>query len=356
MARTTDISRVAVHGSYFARNFGDTLLIKTMCDWLAETVGRENVFLAVEGHTKEQNEIGYPVATGELRKTITHLIFAGGGYFGEPNKPLRGRYRWYLRNYQRHMSWIGDYRAARKAVFGIGVGPISDPVFRHAVRRLLRDMDPVFVRDETSLDYARKYRLHPGDVSLGIDLALSIEPASIGPRYAFGIHINSMPEPVLAQVTDALVSHLSHRKERAPAVTLIADTALPSGSRSRYETLAKRMNLPVTFHEYAGVDDLVAKIADCETVITSKLHVGIVASALGRTVISLPVHQKTARFYNDLSLQKFCLQGQRQRSSEISRLLDESAAFEFDRKATAIKIAEMRRGLQNFVGNMGADG
>lgn len=346
MDRTRNLKRVAVHGSYFARNFGDTLLVMIMCQWLAEAVGRDNVYLAVPGHAEEQGEIGYPVVHPEARHTITHLIFTGGGHFGEPKRPFRDRYGWYWRNYRRHLSWVSDYSAARKAVFGIGVGPISDPLFRHSVRRLLNGMEPVFVRDETSLAYARKYRLNPEMARLGIDLALSLSPAEHMPRYSFGIHISTMPDPVFANVIEVL---LSQPDQPQPTIMLIADTPASSSSSKRYEELANRFGYPLKVPKYDGVDNLMQRIADCETIVTSKLHVGIVASALGRKVISLPVHQKTSRFYRDLSLQAFCLEGERQQASEIARLISTDMSFAFDRERVAKKISEMRNALDMFI-------
>jgi polysaccharide pyruvyl transferase WcaK-like protein len=121
------------------------------------------------------------------------------------------------------------------------------------------------------------------------------------------------------------------------------------GSLKRYKELAKRVASAPNSSEYNGVDDLMERIADCETIITSKLHVGIVASALGRKVISLPVHPKTSRFYKDLAVQEFCLERERQNASEIARLLSKDVPFMFDRDRTAIRIAEMRQALEMFV-------
>jgi exopolysaccharide biosynthesis predicted pyruvyltransferase EpsI len=353
MNSTTNRRRIAFHGSYFVRNFGDTLLVRTMCNWLSEAVGRDNVYLAVPGHAEEQREIGYPVASPRIRHTVTHLIFAGGGYLGEPNIPLHEKYSWYLQNYRRHLSWVSDYSAARKAIFGVGIGPISDPFFRYSVRRLLNGMQSVFVRDDTSLEYARKYRLNAGRARLGIDLAMSIEPAKHLPRHAFGIHVTSMPEPVLAQVVEVLLSQPPNHSRSSPSIMLIADSAVSPRSLRRYEELAKRVGCPLNSPKYNGVDDLMERIADCETIITSKLHVGIVASALGRKVISLPVHPKTSRFYKDLSLQEFCLEGERQRPTEIARLLNKDTEFTFDRNRVTTRISEMRHALDMFVDGIG---
>lgn len=354
MSRTTNLKRVAVHGSYFARNFGDTLLVRIMCQWLAEAVGRDNVYLAVPGHAEEQREIGYPVVNPSLRHTVTHLVFAGGGYLGEPKLPLRERYSWYWRNYRRHLSWVRDYSGARKAIFGIGIGPISDPFFRNSMRRLLNGMQPLFVRDEISLEYAQRYRLNAERARLGIDLALSVSPVQYPPRYSFGVHVSSMPEHVLAEVIEVLLTQPRYPGRPQPSIALIADTPVSPGSLKRYKELAQHVASPSNSSEYNGVDDLMERIADCETIITSKLHVGIVASALGRKVISLPVHPKTSRFYKDLSVQEFCLERERQSASEIARLLSKDVPFMFDRDRTAIRIAEMRQALEMFVRGGGA--
>jgi polysaccharide pyruvyl transferase WcaK-like protein len=349
MDKTGNPKRVAVHGSYFARNFGDTLLVRIMCQWLAEAVGRDNVYLAVPGHAEEQREIGYPVVSPSLRHTVTHLVFAGGGYLGEPKLPLRERYSWYWRNYRRHLSWVRDYSGARKAIFGVGIGPISDPFFRNSVRRLLKGMQPVFVRDEISLEYALRYRLNAERARLGIDLALSVSPVQHPPRYSFGVHVSSMPERVLAEVIEVLLAQPPCPGRPQPSIALITDTPASPASLKRYQELTKHVGRASNSPGYNGIDDLMERIADCDTIITSKLHVGIVASALGRKVISLPVHPKTSRFYEDLSLKEFCLEGERRNQSEIARLLEKDVPYTFDRHSAALRIAEMRDELDMFV-------
>lgn len=339
--------RVAVHGSYFARNFGDTLLVKIMCDWLAETVGRSNVFLAVAGHEAEQIEIGYPVIDPGLRSSVTHLVYTGGGYFGEPRLPMRARYRWYRRNYDRHISWMRDFARARKAIFGIGVGPLSDPLFRAIVRRLFSKMSVIYARDAESLAFIRDYRFNAPNAHLGIDLAMSITPAPAPEQERFCIHATSMPDAVLKQVVELLQAKLAECRD--PSVDLVFDSAQSASAARQYEQTAARLSLPITIRPYAGVDQLLQTIADCRTVFSSKLHVGIVATALGRRVISLPVHQKTARFYRDLSLGDFCLEASRQNATEIARLLEAEVLPSFNRAPVALRISEMRRALKAFV-------
>src|SRR5690606_8675741 len=42
-------------------------------------------------------------------------------------------------------------------------------------------------------------------------------------------------------------------------------------------------------------------------VVTDKLHVGIVARALGTTSLAVPTHQKTKRFYDQLCASEDCI-------------------------------------------------
>ncbi|WP_155833532.1 polysaccharide pyruvyl transferase family protein [Halomonas sp. BC04] len=135
--------RVAIHGSYFANNYGDTLLVKLMCDQVSQYVGKENVYLAVEGDEDEQKYIGYPVLDKNDREGIEFLIFAGGGYFGEPQSSSVKKAKWALRNYKRHISWVNEFKRAKIGVYGVGFGPLSSNLFRYFLQKR------VFGRAET---------------------------------------------------------------------------------------------------------------------------------------------------------------------------------------------------------------
>lgn len=337
--------KVAVHGSYYANNFGDTLIVKIMCDWASDVVGRENVYLAMPGRREEQEAVGYPVISPARRGCISHLIFSGGGYFGEPSLPPLKRLKWYRRNYQRHLAWVGQFPKAEKAAFGLGIGPLSSVLFRRAVRSLFRQFSFYYVRDTVSLDYAHKYGFNAGCARLGIDLAMSVVPASGAPERAIAIHATSMPHERLRE----LIAYFPRQGANQPSIDIVLDLPISARERQRLQALIAEAPAPVRLVEYDGVSQLLERLGRYELVITSKLHVGIVATALGRSVVSVPVHQKTKRFYSDLGLSRYCLDDGEQSLGAIAALALDSSRYTIDRALVDEQVGQMRQAVATFL-------
>jgi len=58
---------------------------------------------------------------------------------------------------------------------------------------------------------------------------------------------------------------------------------------------------------YRGHWEFVSLLDRLDMIFTSKLHVGIVSSTLGKNVVAVPYHSKTVRFYNQIGNGDRCL-------------------------------------------------
>ena len=58
---------------------------------------------------------------------------------------------------------------------------------------------------------------------------------------------------------------------------------------------------------FSGVNELLTVLDQVEEVVTTKLHVGIVATAFGCTVWSFALHPKIERFYRQVGVSEQCL-------------------------------------------------
>lgn len=308
---------VAVHGSYFANNFGDTLLIKLLCDRVASIVGPQNVYLAVDGLAEEQQAIGYPVLPKEKKHLASHLLFAGGGYFGEPHGHFLERMKWSLRNQKRHLSWWRDFRNARCSILGVGYGPITDPLFRWRVKKLVKVADPVLLRDQESLSYLRCDK-----AKVCVDYALSIK-GRVEPKdkRTIGLHLYGIDDDRRLEIINAVTTRYPNED-----IILLDDSGVSTSSEQLMTRVVKlRHGNSVTTKSYEDVTALLELIDNCKLLITTKLHVGIVGIASGAKVISLPIHQKTIRLYRQLDLEAFCVpqtQYSVQRLEKMFPLLD----------------------------------
>lgn len=299
------MGKVAVHGSYHADNFGDTLLVRLICDMIAEHVGRENVALAMPGQPAEQAAIGYPVLAPQDRGAVELLVYGGGGYFSQHSGNLLRTVRATRRRNRRHLDWLPEFSRSRKAMIGVGVGPIS--FHRAPVRKLFAACETVLVRDAESMAFCKDYGFRTPDLRQCVDLALSL-PVVSGPRSGVAVHLPGMSREVIETVLGALAAHPLGKSERIEAIFDAPPTeGLEAWTADLQQIAQAKLGRTLPVFPYPGVDVLREKLAGYELVITCKLHVGIVTIAQGGQVISVAQQSKTPRLYRQLGLQDYCV-------------------------------------------------
>lgn len=343
----TDQIKVAVHGSYFADNYGDTLLVKIMCDMAASIVGKENVYLAVPGNEGEQKAIGYPIVPKAARGSVTHLIYGGGGYLGERTNAFLDNLNWSVRNYRRHLAWRTDFAHAKKAIIGAGFGPISNRLLRREVRNLLLDSQVVLLRDKESLDYAETYGIHHPAIGMCVDIALSLPVRDIA-RKGIAVHADNLSQTELEVIFGCLASKFG---KDAP-IEVIFDNASShtKAVMDKYEAAANSAGLKeLLCRSYDRFDALVEKVAEYSLVVTSKLHVGITSIAQGGQVISVPAHQKTARLYRQLGISQFCIQRHDLSASTFQLAIRALEQFKPDRVVIESGIQKVSGAVSTFL-------
>jgi len=340
-------TKVAIHGSYFADNYGDTLLVKLMCDMAASVVGQDNVYLAVAGHAREQRSIGYPVIPVKDRATVTHLIYGGGGYLGERTGKGLENMSWSFRNYRRHLSWRGDFSNAKSAVIGAGFGPISNRLLRRKVRDLLVDAEVVLLRDQESLSFAEEYGIRHPSMGMCVDVALSL-PLSQRSRSGVALHTDNLDAQELETIFEGVASAYG----RDVLIEIIFDNP-PSYSEEavrKYEAAAQNFDFHgLKFRPYDRFDVMVDRVSQYSLIITSKLHVGITCIAQGGRAISVPTHQKTVRLYRQLGIPQFCIPRADLTTDRLTATIADAGAFNPNRSVIDEGIAKVREAVRNFI-------
>lgn len=344
--------RIAVHGSYFVNNFGDTLLVKMLCDRAAKQVGRENVFLAVPGHAAEQASIGYPIAPPEARKDIDLLLYSGGGYFGDAADSLYDRYVAARKRSTRHLAWLGDYRNAAKAVIAVGVGPIG--FNRQAVRDLFGSSLAVLVRDAESHAYCRSYGFADHNLGQCVDMALSLDPVGQEGRSGVALHVPDMAPRDLETVFRVLAASPACRGAERIDVIYDAPTGPSVGAfEAALQSVAQSVfgrSLPIK--PYPGLEPMLAALESYELVVTNKLHVGIVTIAKGGRVISTPHHIKTPRLYRQLGLSDYCVPLSSLTPQDLAAAIEKLPDFAPDRGVIAEGVQTIEDTVQRVLDEM----
>lgn len=272
------MGKVAVHGSYHADNFGDTLLVRLICDMLAEHVGRENVAWPCRASRTSRPRSAIRSSPRAARRGRSAGL-RRRGYFSQHAGNLLRTVRATRRRNRRHLDWLPQFAGSRKAMIGVGVGPIS--FHRAPVRKLFSACETVLVRDAESMAFCKDYGFRTRDLRQCVDLALSL-PVVPGPRSGVAIHLPGMSPEVVETALGALAAHPLGKSERIEAIFDAPPTeGLETWTADLQRIAQAKLGRKLPIFPYPGVDVLREKLAGYELVITCKLHVGIVTIAQG---------------------------------------------------------------------------
>lgn len=310
---------VTLHGAYYTDNFGDILLMDLFRRWIGQhpAVGEVRVpFLTPRagGIARSAPRRWRSLASSDV------LVMGGGGYFGEP---AARRQRWGLRMLHRYVAPASLFAALGRpyAIIGVGVGPISNPAARAGAASVARRARRTVVRDAPSRDYLAAYGVDASSVVVAADAALALRRDDIpeaarssvrdflGERRAakrVALHVSQVPTLGARKVTvlDELADVLAGRDD-VETVSISDQTGAPEQRRAAV-ALAERNDDRYHVHDYRDPWTLAALLAEVDLVVTTKLHVGIVAAACGADVLSFPTHVKTPRFYAQIGASDRC--------------------------------------------------
>jgi polysaccharide pyruvyl transferase WcaK-like protein len=305
---------VALHGSYHTDNFGDMLLMALYKRWLLETAeGIEVRMPFVPPRTAVHLDPG-PRRGALALRDVESFVYGGGGYFGEP--PSRQR-QWGRRLIVRHLlPGLALASLGRDIVIsGVGAGPLTHRWARRALARVAERASLITVRDEASRAEFVELGLDSAAVQVTADAALVLDEAAIPERARLsarkwldqrpaerrlGVHVGrpSSTRDSHAAILDDVVAFAVARPDLR--IVALNDQRGAAGQLAAAEELSSRLPGRCDEYRYRDPWELTALLGAMTMVVTTKLHVGIVAAALGTPVLSYPNHPKVPRFYEQI--------------------------------------------------------
>lgn len=310
---------LAIHGALEIDNFGDVLLGRIFCDWAREAGWEVTVPSAAP---KVAVQLGDLVTANY--QNADKILYIGGGYFGEPPRSFLGKLRWGGRMIRLHLS---PTRKARKmgvpfAIIGVGAGPVTNPIAKRALYRFLEAAEIVAVRDVESAEFVQLTGVSK-EPDITADAALSLHGGTrtaksedsfkylkemANGRRILVLHPAKRSDDSLAS---SVIFHALSRVTLPDNLMIVSVSDQRGTGGAEEQKLASQEIKALWPHAldipYAGVDQLIGILAAADYVVTTKLHVGIVATALGRQVLAFPAHTKTARFYRQVGLDNCCV-------------------------------------------------
>jgi polysaccharide pyruvyl transferase WcaK-like protein len=313
------VPKIAVQGALNVDNFGDVLLGRIYTDWLAESGAQVFSPKAKESVLSEM-----PNSIRGNFKDADALVFIGGGYFGEPPRSFLGKWRWGFRMMRFHLSASLNFLTSKKkiAITGVGVGPVTNFIAWYCVALISRKAKLIVLRDEQSRDYLIN-RGGNKQITVAPDVALTLSRNKFTKKMkeavtefsekfegkeVVGIHFDQQAArsdewKLLWEET------INWVKDRDIHVLLLVDqknTPVLDSQLAEYTEYRKQIpNSSV--YTYESVDHMIGTISACNTILTTKLHVAIVGTALEVPVFSFACHTKIKRFYDQLGMSELCL-------------------------------------------------
>ncbi|MBR2992886.1 MAG: polysaccharide pyruvyl transferase family protein [Clostridiales bacterium] len=298
---------IYVHGSFESNNFGDFLLYKLALEAIKNfsAMNKAEVRILSDSVSKMYKEL-YPIETMSVFKAIKvcdAVVFVGGGYLGEPGKNIKN---WNKHFYKAHALplLLSSLKKKKTAIIGVGAGPVSNKFIRFAIDKSIKNASVISVRDIESKEFL---------LSLNKDIEVSVHPdwvlsssfdsfidfSSCNEENRMFIHVTGNN---LDQV-DILIASLCKLREHYNNLRFTVGT---DNTQVKQYDIAKYIfgkigNEFDKLYLYDDPNQLIMELSKCRYIITDKLHVGICGIRMGKHVLSLPIHPKIYRFYNQIA-------------------------------------------------------
>ena len=313
--------KVMLHGATNLSNFGDYIFAEMFFKKL------EYSGIDVEFYVHPKYGVGkffrenlrYTPSTENsirLMNECDSLVYISGGYFVEPRK--KGFIN-EIKHIKRYMSPADYFMKQGKPIYilGIGAGPFENAPFSKRAKKVINYASIVTVRNEESLGFCREFGI-TRDITVTADTALMVK------KYINAYKANVIDDEV-SQDNKVLMLHIDSNaevkdimfKRFKPAIEeflaahddyrlyMVSDGLKSDAFYKEYGDVFSSCNPVVIRYNNPWV--LCRQLEKADIVLTTKLHVGIVSSALGRSVISFPfVPNKTKRFYKQIGEAERC--------------------------------------------------
>ncbi|MBT8165266.1 MAG: polysaccharide pyruvyl transferase family protein [Acidimicrobiia bacterium] len=366
------LPNVVFLGTHGQHNIGDELLLETFLNqfgsgahYVINTYDTE--FTAAQLGNRYSFEL-IDTARGR-RSLLRHLwradrVVFGGGSIVKELYATTGRNR-YATLLMVLAIALFTRRVARRPVsmLNIGVGPITTPAGTRLARLILRQMDLVTVRDQGSLDLCR---------ALGVDAELAADAVfSASAEWLLGgSKKERRPGPLRMGLNlnydienpdnwDHFTSHLAQALRRLAGSHSLEIHALPMQSRfkdhddaSVLRSFADRLpGIRFVHHTPSTPGEAARIIADCDLVVSERLHAIVMASILDVPAFVLAYDVKVRELSSALALDDYTVDINRPFALEVlagplAALVDDLAAA---RERLAEPVAELRhRAVEAF--------
>ncbi len=305
----------ATHGS----NFGDSLFAYMFKEYVeSKSPDIEVVFTKLSEYSKNEMQLTQHRFKDLLKSKA--LIFISGGYFGQsPNEKGKKVMRRFLTYHKYGLLML----LLRKPIIivGVGAGPLSNWLLRKVSVHIFNRAKYISVRDIESknymLSYGVKNTIHvtsdsaqciKSDIyNLSSQTPSIFQSEKISGKKIVLVHIIDIDkytnELYVEKIINTLVDYLVNDDNVGFIIT--SDTVKETTFIKEVYNLFPRSRTEM--YNFRNPIDFLRLIASVDSIITPKLHVGILGATYTKPVLAFAIHpEKTRRYYNQIGYDSRC--------------------------------------------------
>lgn len=299
------IKNIVLHGATNCNssNYGDYLYGEIIYNYLKRK--NMNVVFYQPSNFFIKHLEDYPSQISESWQMPDLILYIPGGYFGE------GHDAHIIDNIVQFFRFmpLGIRAAANNiplAVLGIGAGPNNSMFMNYGIKKICNHA--LFVTTRDNISHNALLKLSPrANIIQSADLILTRDWRDLGTTPQINNIINNNDDKYM-------LIHYNHSREALlkfeeatkkfiklhPEYKIIvsSDSIMPSED-DNYNAFSNLLYAPCKHFIYSNSRELTQLINKVDLVLTCKLHVGVVAATLKKSVVSVACHpEKTKRFYS----------------------------------------------------------
>ncbi|MGT2957807.1 hypothetical protein A9Q68_02020 [Streptococcus bovimastitidis] len=308
--------KILLHGAtdFGSSNFGDFIYGEIYHSFLKELFPEATISYYNPSDYFKKYTRNYDFAQNDS-KNADALVYIPGGYFGEGND---AKLKHNLVQYIRFMP-AGLKAIVKKQdiyVSGVGAGPNTDFLLTNAIKAVCKKAKLVTVRDAESKIALEKLGVSSvfegADPILAFDYSKIIENTSQidklieeanGKQIVF-VHYNHSEEALekFAKTIKLLSKNNNNLHFIVGSDQILADET------DKLERFLELSGCTISHYKYDSSFELLSLLNRVDTVLTCKLHVGVIATIFNKAVICIAEHPtKSKRYYKRIGTPERCV-------------------------------------------------
>lgn len=345
------VGNVLLHGAtnYGSTNYGDYLYGEIVYDFFREKKNNVVFFQPSEFFRKNLNGY-YEMKDFKIRNTQL-MVYIPGGYFGDnPNTSIKESIFKFFRYF--YIGLKGLLLKVPMVVLAIGAGPNERLLLNWCIRKICEKAQFVTARDGVSYASLSKLSKGKGNIEEAGDLIVSVDwderkketmkikqlKKRFEGKKILLVHYNHS-EKALQLFANSIDSFLETHKEYQVVIT--SDTVLDN-EYELFSQFQKMTKVPAVLFEYEDPAEMTALLSIVDMVWTCKLHAGVVASTLRKSVVVAACHyEKTRRFYDQINESDRCVDLNNITDIDFFKIADQYADLGIDIDESVKKRAEI---------------